>query len=289
MNIYKPFAIITALVLLSSFALSFQWPVTNGTIHSTFGEPRPDHFHNGVDISSIDKKVFPVKEGNLVFCWDKSLFPLEQYPGVGNYCILEHQKNEKSVYVHLDNSLNIQKRYQLTDTIAYMGNTGRSYGTHLHFTVLSNGNVSINPFTILPQIDDKKPPVIEGIYIKVGDSYTRLREGSNIRLTQHHPLAIQCFDAIKRNERCGIFALKVIMNNATILDVRFDTIKLDNKNKLTIKAIGFENLYDSKGNYIATNVSYNSGINSLTVIAEDFAGNKTSQSVNFNVVLDFKK
>ncbi|MEW6527649.1 MAG: M23 family metallopeptidase [Spirochaetota bacterium] len=281
--------IIFSLVVLSCFLVSFQLPVQNGTIHSTFGEPRPDHFHNGVDISSIDKKVYPVKEGNLVLAWDKALFPLEQYPGVGNYCILEHNKKEKSLYVHLENNINMKPRYALTDNLAFMGNTGRSYGTHLHFAILNNFTVSVNPFTVLPSIDDKKPPVIEAVYIKVGDSYTKLREGGNIRLTQHHPLAIQCFDAIQRNERCGVFALKVIFNNVTVADIRFDAIKLDNKNKLTIKGLPFENLYDSKGNYLITNVSYNPGINNLTVIAEDFAGNQTSQSISFNVVLDFKK
>ena len=281
--------IVFTLALLSCFLLSFQLPVQNGTIHSTFGEPRPDHFHNGVDISSIDKKVYPVGEGNLVFAWDKALFPLEQYPGVGNYCILEHNKKEKSLYVHLENNIHLKPAYTLTDSIAFMGNTGRSYGTHLHFAILNNAAVSINPFTLLPSIEDKKAPVIEAVYIKVGDSYTRLREKGNIRLTQHHPLAIQCFDAIQRNERCGVFALKVIMNNVTVADIKFDAIKLDNKNKLTIKGLPFENLYDSKGNYLVTNVSYNPGINNLTVIAEDFAGNQTSQSISFNVVLDFKK
>lgn len=281
--------VIIALALLSCFALSFQLPVMNGTIHSTFGEPRPDHFHNGVDISSIDKKVYPVKEGKLVFAWDKALFPLEQYPGVGNYCILDHNKKEKSLYVHLENAINVKPIYALTDIIAFMGNTGRSYGTHLHFAILNNGIVSVNPFLLMPPVDDKKPPVIEAVYIKVGDSYTKLREKGNIRLTQHHPLAIQCFDAIQRNERCGVFALKVILNNVTVTDVRFDSIKLDNKNKLTIKGVPFENLYDSKGNYLVKNVAFNPGINNLTVIAEDFAGNQTSQSISFNVVLDFKK
>ncbi len=281
--------VIFSLAVLSCFLLSFQLPVTNGTVHSTFGEPRPDHFHNGVDISSIDKKVYPVKEGNLVFAWDRALFPLEQYPGVGNYCILEHNKKEKSLYVHLENNIHLKPVYALTDNIAFMGNTGRSYGIHLHYAILINCTISVNPFTVLPPIDDKKTPVIEAVYIKVGDSYTRLREGGNIRLTKHHPLAIQCIDAIQRNERCGVFALKVILNNVTVTDVRFDAIKLDNKNKLTIQGLPFENLYDSKGNYLITNVSYNPGINNLTVIAEDFAGNQTSQSISFNVVLDFNK
>lgn len=277
-----------AIIVVSLLSVSFQLPVQNGTIHSTFGEPRSDHFHNGVDISSIDKKVYPVKDGKLIFLWDKSLFPLEQYPGVGNYCILEHNKQEKSLYVHLDNGVSMSDNYTTGDSFAIMGNTGRSYGTHLHFGIIKNGRISINPFVVLPHVDDVKTPVIEAIYIKVEDKYTNIHEGSSIRLTKHHPIAIQCFDAVKKNERCGIYKLKVIVNNDIVADYKFDSIVLNDKNKLTIDGFAFENLYDAKGNYLVWSINYKQGINTINVIAEDFAGNQTSKSISFMVVLDFK-
>ncbi|HQK07279.1 MAG TPA: M23 family metallopeptidase [Spirochaetota bacterium] len=277
-----------AIIVVSLLSVSFQLPVQNGTIHSTFGEPRSDHFHNGVDISSIDKKVYPVKDGKLIFLWDKSLFPLEQYPGVGNYCILEHNKQEKSLYVHLDNGISMSDNYTAGDSFAIMGNTGSSYGTHLHFGIIKNGRISINPFVVLPHVDDVKTPVIEAIYIKVEDKYTNIHEGSNIRLTKHHPIAIQCFDAVKKNERCGIYKLKVIINNDIVANYKFDSIVLNNKNKLTIDGFAFENLYDAKGNYLVSSINYKQGINTINVIAEDFAGNQTSKSISFMVVLDFK-
>jgi hypothetical protein len=277
-----------AIIVVSLLSVSFQLPVQNGTIHSTFGEPRSDHFHNGVDISSIDKKVYPVKDGKLIFLWDKSLFPLEQYPGVGNYCILEHNKQEKSLYVHLDNGISMSDNYTAGDSFAIMGNTGRSYGTHLHFGIIKNGRISINPFVVLPHVDDVKTPVIEAIYIKVEDKYTNIHEGSTIRLTKHHPIAIQCFDAVKKNERCGIYKLKVIVNNDIVADYKFDSIVLNDKNKLTIDGFAFENLYDAKGNYLVWSINYKQGINTINVIAEDFAGNQTSKSISFMVVLDFK-
>ncbi len=277
-----------AIIVVSLLSVSFQLPVQNGTIHSTFGEPRSDHFHNGVDISSIDKKVYPVKDGKLIFLWDKSLFPLEQYPGVGNYCILEHNKQEKSLYVHLDNGISMSDNYTAGDSFAIMGNTGRSYGTHLHFGIIKNGRISVHPFVVLPHVDDVKTPVIEAIYIKVEDKYTNIHEGSTIRLTKHHPIAIQCFDAVKKNERCGIYKLKVIVNNDIVADYKFDSIVLNDKNKLTIDGFAFENLYDAKGNYLVSSINYKQGINTINVIAEDFAGNQTSKSISFMVVLDFK-
>jgi len=277
-----------AIIVVSLLSVSFQLPVQNGTIHSTFGEPRSDHFHNGVDISSSDKKVYPVKDGKLIFLWDKSLFPLEQYPGVGNYCILEHNKQEKSLYVHLDNGISMSDNYTAGDSFAIMGNTGRSYGTHLHFGIIKNGRISVNPFVVLPYVDDVKAPVIEAIYIKVEDKYTNIHEGSNIRLTKHHPVAIRCFDAVKKNERCGIYKLKVLVNNDVVANYKFDYIVLNNKNKLTIDGFAFENLYDAKGNYLVSSINYKQGINTINVIAEDFAGNQTSKSISFMVVLDFK-
>nr|MBP8178220.1 hypothetical protein [Spirochaetota bacterium] len=63
---------------------------------------------------------------------------------------------------------------------------------------------------------------------------------------------------------------------------------LNNKNKLTIGGFAFENLYDAKGNYLVSSINYKQGINTINVIAEDFAGNQTSKSISFMVVLDFK-
>ena len=45
-----------------SFAnFNFQWPLKEGLITSTFGESRADHFHDGVDIVSANKNIYPVE------------------------------------------------------------------------------------------------------------------------------------------------------------------------------------------------------------------------------------
>ena len=79
--------------------VSFRWPVNNGTVTSTFCESRWDHFHDGMDMTSIDGKVYPVESGTLLFYWDKTLFPLDNYPGGGNYKILEH-RNGRLFHLH---------------------------------------------------------------------------------------------------------------------------------------------------------------------------------------------
>ena len=71
----KPRFILFAVPLVLVMSLvSFKWPVTNGTVTSTFCESRWDHFHDGIDMTSIDDKVYPVEDGKLLFYWDKALF-----------------------------------------------------------------------------------------------------------------------------------------------------------------------------------------------------------------------
>ena len=68
--------------------------------------------------------------------------------GFGNQIMIDHQNGYKTRYAHLQrgNAFAVKegevvKRGQL---IGYMGNTGRSAGTHLHYEVLYNGK-QVNP------------------------------------------------------------------------------------------------------------------------------------------------
>ena len=123
------------LVLVMS-NLSFKWPVKNGRITSTYGESRGDHFHDGLDMICPDDKVYPVESGKLLFFWDKSIFPLENHPGGGNYKIIKHDNNMYSLYLHLKDGLSTQNIYSSDNKIAMVGNSGRSFAKHLHFSIL---------------------------------------------------------------------------------------------------------------------------------------------------------
>lgn len=55
---------------------------------------------------------------------------------LGNYIRLEHKNNMHTVYGHL-HSVEVEQgqRVERRDVLGYMGNTGRSTGTHLHYMV----------------------------------------------------------------------------------------------------------------------------------------------------------
>jgi hypothetical protein len=276
---------ISVIVCAFSF-LSFRWPLDNPRITSTFGESRGDHFHDGIDIISSSRKVHPVSKGSLLYSWNKSLYPFDQYSGSGNYKVLSHQDNLVSVYLHLEDSEDIAPSYDENDSAASFGNTGRSYGTHLHFGLLDlKKNSAINPYEILPSIKDMKPPVVGPYAMRINDKIVNIRNKSKIHITRDWPLLVKIFDQISGGERLGIFQLKVSFNGELVCNDHFERIE-SSKNGLTISGKNFDNLYDKDGYYKIEVNKYRSGLNTFTVTASDFSGNQTVDTFTIDITLD---
>jgi hypothetical protein len=65
----------------------------------------------------------------------------------GNYVKIKHDNNYYTLYAHLKyKSVTVKKgdKVKKNDIIGYMGNTGHSYGAHLHFEIM-RGNEKIDP------------------------------------------------------------------------------------------------------------------------------------------------
>ena len=61
------------------------------------------------------------------------------------------------------------------EKLAEMGDSGNSYGIHLHFVMIDReSGQTINPFLLLPQVDDTVAPTIVSINLidAMADSYT---------------------------------------------------------------------------------------------------------------------
>ena len=109
------------------------WPV-RGYLSATFGnrlDPftgRPD-FHPGIDISTpIGTKVVAPADGIVLSTGVQG--------GYGNAIIIDHGYGVVSRYGHLE-GFNVQpgQKVRRGDVIAFVGNTGRSTGPHLHYEV----------------------------------------------------------------------------------------------------------------------------------------------------------
>ncbi|MCL1833495.1 MAG: M23 family metallopeptidase [Leptospirales bacterium] len=277
-----------SIIVLALSNLSFSWPVNpkESIVTSTFGESRSDHFHDGIDMISPSDDVYPVGKGTLLYTWNRTLFPLENYWGGGNYKVISHDDGSLSIYMHLQDVENLKQDYGESDIIGLIGNTGHSYGKHLHFSILDpDKRESINPLKLLPAYSDNKAPEIMNFYIRIDDKYIRLNDKSDIRLTKHYPLLIEIKDTFKGNENLGLYNIKVSLNGKPAADYTFDKISCSAEGLLVNNKI-FIDIFDDKGYYKIKDVVYKEGINRFSIIVSDFNGNISEKDFTLNVKLD---
>jgi hypothetical protein len=282
----KRFGVLLSVLICCLSVMSFRWPLENGKITSTFGESRGDHFHDGMDVISGNKKVYPPEDGKLLYTWNHALFPFDHYTGSGNYKVIRHADNLGTVFLHLEDSEDVTESYTERDHIGIFGNTGRSFGAHTHFSMIDMKKMSsINPYTVLPRLDDKKSPVVGPYALRIGEKLVTIKKNSKIRLTKDYPLLIRIIDQINGGEKLGIYNIKVEFNEIQVLDATFDRISAG-KNGLTISGKNFDNLYDGDGYYKVEGITYRSGINTVVVYASDFSGNQTKDIFTIDITLD---
>jgi hypothetical protein len=233
--------------------------------------------------------VYPVESGTLLFYWDKALFPLDNYPGGGNYKILEHHNGVYSIYMHLENGISSKQSYTKQDSLGMMGNTGHSISKHVHFSIMQYlRRVSVNPLKVLPAWNDTKAPVISDIAFHIGEKLIIVKDRANIRLTRHYPLLVKINDAMSGRENLGVYRLSVVFNGKKVLNEEFGAISIS-MGRLTVNGKKFERLFDNKGYYKIEGLSYAEGENVVKVTASDFAGNTAEKEFTFNVKLDINQ
>ena len=124
------------------------WPA-HGWLTGTFGG-RSDPFtgepgyHQGIDIST--------EKGQPVYATADGTIEAASYTGdYGNLIVLRHGFGLTTRYGHLS-SFNAKPGQSVKrgDVIGYVGSTGRSTGSHLHYEILANGKL-INPLQLLTQ------------------------------------------------------------------------------------------------------------------------------------------
>ncbi len=121
----------------------FCWPAVNlYNVTSPYGH-RSLGYHRGIDISGANASGALVVAGAAGTVTEAGW----STGGYGNYVIIDHGNGVETLYAHmLDNSLMVHAGdvVQKGQTIGRVGNTGYSFGAHLHFEVRVNGN-RLNP------------------------------------------------------------------------------------------------------------------------------------------------
>ena len=153
------------------FSGVFVWPTTSSYITAHFGWYSPGGYsswHSGTDIGvSTGTQVFAAASGKVVRAMTVTSDPNGPYTaggyknhsfsvangyGFGNHIMIDHGLDSNgnrlyTLYGHLS-SVNVSNGQTVSkgQVIGYSGNTGNSYGAHLHFEVKVNG-ISVNPMS----------------------------------------------------------------------------------------------------------------------------------------------
>lgn len=126
------------------------WP-TRGWLTSAYGyriDPLTGirTFHRALDIStSRGEPVYATAAGRVASA--------KRSGNLGNLVVLEHGYGLRTRYGHLSRfAVGAGQRVERGDLIGYVGSTGRSTGTHVHYEIWADGR-PINPYRFLTPSD----------------------------------------------------------------------------------------------------------------------------------------
>ena len=127
-------------------ASGYLLPVSNYVISSGFGI-RGGEFHRGIDLAASEgTPIVASKAGKVLIA--------ESHYSWGNYVVLQHDNGETTLYAHQRNfAVNAGERVEQGQTIGFVGSTGNSTGSHLHFELCLDSTLAVerlvDPATVL--------------------------------------------------------------------------------------------------------------------------------------------
>lgn len=305
-------------------------------LSGTFGEFR-SRFHTGIDFKSRGvqgQKIFSIEDGYV------SRIEVNNY-GYGKVIYIDHLNGFTSVYAHLKNfspdldeyikselyksKRNSIKKFPKTnqlriskgEVIGYSGNTGRSFGPHLHFEIRdTKSQDAINPLMFNYTYKDDERPIIRGLYIinennslvrnspirkkvkKINDSTYTV---DDFEYNGKIGIGLDIYDIQYKNlyNQNGVYKVELFIDSILKYSYKMDKIKfsenhykkimydylsLAQKNKKVLKIYTPRNsdlsfLKNNKFNGIINSDSIRN--NSLLVRVSDWNGN--SSSIKFNL------
>ncbi|MEM6766651.1 MAG: M23 family metallopeptidase [Bacteroidota bacterium] len=239
------------------------------SLSGTFGELRSSHFHTGLDIKvggRVGDPVYAIADGYV--------YRLNASPnGYGNALYLKHPDGNFSVYGHLykfadtlqaymrDIQYHFEKYPQEVypekevfpvkrgQIIGYAGNSGRSFGPHLHFEIRDSLENILDPLPYYPgEIKDNIPPILRTVGFEPLSSSSRVRgEFRKLTLTPagssgnyaispiiniEGPVGIEYHGHDKKDaayNHCGINFAQLYLDDSLIYDLRIDTFSFDDR------------------------------------------------------------
>ncbi len=316
-NIKKVIAAVTCLLFLPIFSFAqsnLRQPVDGKMLLSAnFSELRDNHFHSGIDIKVggvVGAKLYAINSGHIARIQIRT-------GGYGKSIYIKHNDGTTSVYAHLHEfadpidklveNIQYEKQQYEIDTlltpeqlpvnrgtlIGYAGNSGNSFGPHLHFEIRDTAQVPLNVINYYPFADTKAPELnalgiftIDSIRTVAHNRTTHLinlnaRSGnvkidSVINIESPAYIGIECTDRMNdTHNKFGARKMTVKLDNELIFSTTIDNIPFS-QTKYINSFIAYHELVRSKNRLMKSYVEpgntldiYNAVKNSGLIILND--------------------
>jgi len=311
--------------------VNWQPPISGQILLSgTYGELRGNHYHGGTDIKPNvpgPQEVLATSDGYV-----KEI--MVRGGSYGRALLLQHKDGYQSLYGHLDHFIpaldsmiyayqydqkNFEVNLHLDSTqfpvtagmiIATMGNTGYSFGRHLHFEVRHPSGTTYNPLLAIPNLQDNTPPRFRNLKINYHDDQGREYQekvipvrslgagkysaGDLVLNSFKYSLAVDVIDLHKNTpNQNGIYSLEMyrdsslvyrsVMDSLSTEDRKYYPEHIDHISSPGSQAIYHNLRYSSKG--IRSQLDdpnrglirpYPFQTQNYTIIASDYQGNQST-------------
>ena len=217
-------------------------------LSGTFAELRGNHFHGGIDIKTQGRsglKIGAVADGYV------SRVAVSPY-GYGNALYLRHPEGYTTVYGHLnafypelekwiedqmrDRSKNDGNLYPSPEQfkvtrgqlVAFSGNTGGSFGPHLHFEIRDTKTEEpLNPLEFGLEVQDTRKPDVRGLRWTAKDFADKgtFKAGDTIKFSRG--LGIDLFTTDKQdlaNNNNGVYSIDATIDGQSFFTANYRRI-----------------------------------------------------------------
>jgi len=245
---------------LISQEVNFHSPIeTPFNLSGTFGEFR-SNFHTGIDFKGgKGKEIYSIENGYV------SRIETNIY-GYGKVVYINHYNGYTSVYAHLNNFSPILENYikgeqyksksyvikrfpkvdeikvSKGELIGYSGNTGRSFGAHLHFEIRDTDTQNaLNPLNFNYEYIDEERPIIRGLYVideeerllsnlpeqvKISKLNDSVYIGNDVIYNGLIGFGIDIYDIQFKNlfNRNGVYKIELLIDSLPVFSYKMDEI-----------------------------------------------------------------
>lgn len=215
--------VISAIVLLfcvGGSLFSLVWPVDTPELLVNFGSFFADRLWTGVLLATESTDVKAIDNGEMLFYYQDEFCDIPSK--MGNFMVLQHESGLRSLYGHISDPRFDDYVYDEGQQIASTAVDELSGKSTLYVGIYDVLNSSrVNPQILLPLIEDKAAPVLDGIRF-VSPTMSRRMTTYTVMKPGVYDVYIKASDA--GDGHINPYKIEIIRNERTLFDVSFDAM-----------------------------------------------------------------